>query len=257
MDTAPKPVHPPYEGPEDAYQSQCWVCGVPGRFERDRVSITESYRCTSCRGALRYQGQARSILRTFARHRARSIADVVTEPEFRRLTIFEPGDRGPFRRYFKKLDRYSWSIYDPSARPGEKRDGVACEDLMNLSFERESIDLVVTSDIFEHVRHPERGFAEVYRVLRPGGAHIFTIPGRWPLHESTVARVDVSGPEDVFVLPPVFHNVEHLVYNDFGTDLLDLLDRVGFDTDPVLFASTSATTSSQVTFCSTRPLPRP
>ena len=257
MQGSAKGVHQAYDGPRDGFEGRCWVCGVSGSFERDRMSITESYRCSSCRGALRYQGQARAILGSFARHGARSIAELVTEPGFQRVKVFEPGAQGPLRRYLRKLDDYSASVYDPSVVRGEVRDGVRCEDLMNLSFERESMDLVITSDIFEHVRHPERAFAEVYRVLRPGGTHIFTIPGRWPMREQTVARVDVSGADDVFLLPPVYHASQHLVYNDFGRDLLDCLDEIGFVTNPVLFASSSATTSSQVTFCCMRPLPRP
>ncbi len=127
-----------------------------------------------------------------------------------------------------------------------------CEDLMRLSFASESIDLVITSDIFEHIRHPYRAFGEVYRVLRQGGMHIFTVPGRWPMRESTCVRVDVSGEEDVLLVPPEYH-YHDLVYNNFGYDLLDRLDEMGFVTDPMLFASTTALTSSQVTFCSKRP----
>lgn len=257
MQGSPKPVYLAYDGPKDAFDSQCWVCGVSGSFERDRMSITESYRCSSCRSPLRYQGQARAILWSFARHGARSIAELITEPGFRRVKVFEPGAQGPLRRYLRKLDEYFVSVYEPSAVLGEVRDGVRYEDLMNLSFERESMDLVITSDIFEHVRHPDRAFAEVYRVLRPGGTHIFTIPGRWPMSERTVSRVDVSSADDIFLLPPVYHNSQHLVYNDFGYDLLDRLDELGFVTNPMLFASLSATTSSQVTFCCVRPVPRP
>ena len=253
MQASPKPTYKPYEGPKDVFKGRCAVCGARGRFRRDRASVTESFCCARCRGPLRYQGQARTILGHFARHGARSIAELVTEPEFRRLRLYEPGQLGPFRPYFEALDGYIWSRYDASAAPGETRDGARCEDLMQLSFETESIDLVVTSDIFEHVRHPERAFAEVFRVLRPGGAHIFTIPGQWPMRETTIARIDVSGPEDVFLLPKLFHNDEHLVYNDFGRDLLDLLDAVGFRTDPVRFESTSEAASTQVTFCSVRP----
>ena len=83
-------------------------------------------------------------------------------------------------------------------------------------------------------------------MLRPGGWHLFTIPGRWPLPARTVARVDVSGAEDALVLPAVYHNHEYLVYNDFGLDLLDALDDIGFVTEPMLFVSASATTAAQV-----------
>jgi SAM-dependent methyltransferase len=252
------PGFKPYTGPTDAYEGDCPVCGERAEFTRDRLGIAESFHCNSCRASLRYQGQARAILRAFARRGAKSIAELVEEPEFRRLRIFEPGSLGPLRRYLRRLECYERSEYAPDASPGERRDGVRCEDLMRLSFEPESFDLVITSDIFEHVRHPYRAFAEVHRVLRAGGMHIFTVPCYWPMRASTIARVDVSGAEDVLLMEPAYHgrNGEHLVYNDFGLDMLDRLEATGFVTDVTLFASASETTSRQATFCSVRPLPR-
>jgi hypothetical protein len=41
-----------------------------------------------------------------------------------------------------------------------------------------------------------------------------------------------------------------LVYNDFGRDMLDRLDEVGFDTEVVRFASTNAAAASLLSFCS-------
>jgi SAM-dependent methyltransferase len=191
-----KPAHPPYEGLPDWYEDVCWVCGTPGKFVRDRVSLSESFRCSKCQGALRYQGQARAVVRAFARHGARSIAALAREPEFRRLKIFESDGSGHFRRHFSRIDGHLPSTYAPDAKPRERRNGVNCEDLMRLSFASMSIDLVLTSDVFEHVRHPRVGFSEVFRVLRPGGMHIFTIPVRWPMRERTVPRVDVSGADE-------------------------------------------------------------
>lgn len=249
----PRAVHPTYDGPPDGYDGACPVCGRAGYFERDRLSISESFRCAGCQGALRYQGQARGILRAVSRHGARSVAELAAQPGFGGLDIFEPGTLGPFRPLLRPIPGYVQSFFDPATPPGEVRDGLRCENLMDLTFADASFDLVITSDIFEHVRHPARGFAEVFRILRPGGWHVFTIPGRWPLRRRTVARVDVSGPGDVHWLPAVYHNHDHLVYNDFGRDLFDLLDGVGFVTEPLLFASASPTTSVQVTFCSMRP----
>jgi ubiquinone/menaquinone biosynthesis C-methylase UbiE len=40
-----------------------------------------------------------------------------------------------------------------------------------------SIDLVLCSWVLEHLPHPARTFADVARVLRPGGAFVFLAPG--------------------------------------------------------------------------------
>ena len=246
-----------FVGAEDAFESACWVCGAVGRFRRRRTALSETYRCPACNASLRYQGQARAIVRSYARHGSRTIAELVDEPEFRELNILEPAGARVLRRYFRRVAGYVRTVYDPAAKPGEVRDDERYEDLMQLTFASESIDLVVTSDVFEHVRHPDRAFAEVFRVLRSGGMHIFSIPVRWPMRPRTIPRVDVTGADDVPLLRPVFHHSENnVVYNDFGADLLELLDEIGFVTDPMLFASSVEVTSHHVTFCSTRPAPR-
>lgn len=235
----------------DQYEGSCPICGEDGCFFRDERPSRESYLCPSCRGSLRYQGQARVLLQRFARHGARSVAELAEEPEFRALRIWEPGDRGPLRRYLRGLPGYELSSYWPDVDPGSLRDGVRCEDLMALTFASESFDLIITSDVFEHVRKPYVGFAEVHRVLRPGGAHVFSLPISWPMRDHTVPRVDVSGAEDVFLLAPAHHGV-HLVYNDFGRDLLDGLDAIGLHTDVVRFESTNPAAARLISFHSVK-----
>ncbi len=95
-------------------------------------------------------------------------------------------------------------------------------------------------------------FAEVLRVLRPGGHHIFTVPLRWPLPGTTGSRVDYSGSDDVFLVPPEYHGSPHdprgsLVYTDFGMDLPEKLRELGFET------ATHHGYKQAVTFVSRRP----
>ena len=104
---------------------------------------------------------------------------------------------------------------------------------MHLTYEDDSFDLVLSSDIFEHVRKPFIGFKEVNRVLKPGGFHIFSIPLQCPMRSTTVFRVDTSGPEDVFVLPKHYHSApkggKSLVYTDFGEDMTRIMVADGID----------------------------
>ena len=236
---------------EDAYDDRCTVCGWTGRFVKDERPTRESFCCASCKASLRYQGQARVLLSLFSRHEAATVAELVKEPEFAALDVWEPGELGPFRRHFRSLKRYQTSSFWPDVLPGATHGGVRCEDLMDLSFEDASLDLIITSDVFEHVRKPWDGFAEVRRVLRPGGAHVFSLPLTWPMREQTVARVDVSGPDDVFLLDPAYHKI-HLVYNDFGLDLLEGLGAMGLETTAVRFTSSSDLAERLLSFYSVK-----
>jgi SAM-dependent methyltransferase len=249
MESGPYSAHPPAE--PESFEGRCWVCGEHGRFVREHLAVGRTFHCPACRSILRYQAQARALVHHLSRRDAACFAELVKERRFRSLRIYEPGELGPFRRYLRRLPGYEVSIYSPGAPRGEVRDAVRNEDLMALTYRSCSFDLVITSDVFEHVRRPYEGFAEIHRVLRPGGAHVFTVPVRWPMRARTTERVDTTGVENVHLLEPRYHR-GHLVYNDFGRDMLDRLDEIGFDTEVVRFPSTNAAAARVLSFCSVK-----
>lgn len=51
-----------------------------------------------------------------------------------------------------------------------------------LPFADETFDLIYSRQVFEHIRHPDRVAAEVFRVLRPGGLFIGSLSGLEPYH---------------------------------------------------------------------------
>ena len=218
---------------EDGYTDCCTVCGHTGYLRREERSIRETYRCGGCGASLRYREQARLILKFFSRENSEHLAELVHESEFQNLKIYEPGLIGPFRNLFNKLPGYCNSYFWEDVQPGEFRENIQCQDLINLTYEDNSFDLVLSSDIFEHVRKPFAGFQEINRVLKPGGFHIFSIPSQRPMPSKTVFRVDTSGPEDVFVLPRHYHSApmggKSLVYTDFGEDMVKIMAGDGID----------------------------
>jgi ubiquinone/menaquinone biosynthesis C-methylase UbiE len=56
-----------------------------------------------------------------------------------------------------------------------------CAAAEALPFFKESFDLVVGSDVIEHVQEQDRVMHESYRVLTPGGALFLATPNRWSL----------------------------------------------------------------------------
>ncbi len=56
-------------------------------------------------------------------------------------------------------------------------DGVTGEGGL-LPFSPQSFDIVVSSEVLEHMDEPERGIKEVERVLKPGGVFVMTTPNR-------------------------------------------------------------------------------
>ena len=83
--------------------------------------------------------------------------------------------------------------------------GFRNEDLEQQTFADDEFDLVVTSDVMEHIYEPDKAFKEIYRTLKPGGAHIFSVPliNRFNLTERW-ANKGANG-EPVFLFEPEWH----------------------------------------------------
>jgi ubiquinone/menaquinone biosynthesis C-methylase UbiE len=128
-------------------------------------------------------------------------------------------------------------ILEPSARRGRAEILATKVDLRRvefpgvnleaLPFEDASFDHVVTADVFEHVRRDDLAFAEVFRVLRPGGHFYLQVPFR--PDSPTETRVRVEGDRDVLLFPPEYHAGRTLVYRIYGHDVLPRLEAAGFE----------------------------
>jgi len=139
--------------------------------------------------------------------------------------VYEPASFGVFARGGRRsAASYQTSEYLPGVPAGSATNGIRHEDIMALTFPDASFDVVITSELFEHVANPWAGFSEVRRVLREGGRHIFTVP--------TVPGTLTASRDQQ---PPVYH-IDPLrpegivVITDVGDDLPDRLKEVGFKT---------------------------
>ena len=109
------------------------------------------------------------------------------------------------------------------------------QDLCALSFSNGSFDLVLCNELFEHVQHMDRAFAEIARVLRPGGRLVATCPLAFGQAESIVKAVaDPETGEPQFLTDvelhgdPIRPNLGSLVYRIPGWELLSQLQQAGF-----------------------------
>jgi len=52
-------------------------------------------------------------------------------------------------------------------------------NLEQLPLASNSVDIVISRSVFEHLEHPDRVLAEIQRVLRPGGRLVLTTPNKY------------------------------------------------------------------------------
>jgi SAM-dependent methyltransferase len=167
----------------------------------------EFHICARCRANLRYE-----LLACQIRRLAHDISD---------LKVLELDPESPLQHILSGAKEYTRSFFRPDVKTGTQReDGVVCEDITALTFGDESLDVIVSSDVLEHVPDPAAAFRESARVLRSGGVHIFTIPPR----KATLCRATVEfGKIRILVEPAEYHRdpldpAGVLVYWDYGPD---------------------------------------
>ncbi len=190
----------------------------------------EGSRCAWCNSNLRSAHLSQAVVAeingitgTTATH----LSQVFGDPRARALAIAEINSAENLHAYLKRCPGLRYSEF------GSRAPGVPSEDLMNLSYADQTFDLVITSDTLEHVPEIQRALHEIYRVLKPGAAHVCSVPvvtGRPTRRRAILAEGQVT-----HLLPPTFHagpasfNPDFLVFYEFGDDFETLCTEAGFE----------------------------
>ena len=148
------------------HEGTCDICENRVTFTADHSWFRDHLICSVCRSIPR----ERALMRVIKRH----------YPNFAELRIHEssPVPRGVSERLAGACPSYSASflLKDVALGTIDERSGMRCENLECLTFDDAVFDLFVTQDVLEHLFDPQSAFREIARVLKPGGAHIFTVP---------------------------------------------------------------------------------
>ena len=162
--------------------------------------------CVRCRANLRYEMLAQTIRESFN--------------ELSRLDVIEFDDNSPLFHILSGAKTYMRTYYSKKNILGSVRaDGVYCQDITQLTLQENSVDLMISSDVLEHVSDLHLAFKETSRVLRPGGIHYFTVP----LRANTKPRAEIIDGSLKYYAAPEYHSdpldpAGILVYWDIGLD---------------------------------------
>ncbi len=145
---------------------------------------------------------------------------------------YELSARGVLVAWLRRRCRsLATSEFLPGVAPGLVVDGVRCENVEALSFADHSFDLVTATEVFEHVADDHAGYAEVHRVLRPGGHLVFTVP---LAGKKTCERIERRADGLHHRLPAQWHadpripGGRALVWRNYGDDIVERLVAAGF-----------------------------
>lgn len=151
---------------EFRHRGYCDICDANVEFRSTETWFRDHLFCPKCTSIPR----ERALMHVLKRY----------YPDYRKKLIHEssPIGRGVSARLAREVKHYTYSHYIPGAPLGSHSPifNARCESLESLTFKDNSFDLLITQDVMEHVMDPEAAFREIARVLRPGGAHVFTVP---------------------------------------------------------------------------------
>ena len=200
----------------------CTICEKRTLFVERDTWLRDHYLCIRCNSIPRNRALIKVLRELF--------------PNYRALSIHESSPSGPASaKLQRECPGYVPTHFYPGLEPGEYCNGFRSENLERMTFADESFDLVVTQDVMEHVLNPGPAFAEIARTLKPGGAHIFTVPlyrGR----KTLVRAIEKYGrieylEEKEFHGNPIDHNGS-LVVTEWGDELIDAIrEACGLETE--------------------------
>lgn len=197
------------------------------RTQRHAMSSRESMKCIFCGCSYRLRLLARALNYWLYGTGDKSLAENIQIHDSITNTakVAEINSCGVLHEVLKSYKKLSYSEFGP-----DKNGEIPHQDIQALTYQSASFEVVLTSDVLEHVPDVKKALMEVHRVLKVGGAFIFTIPvvrGR-----KTTPRTTHKDKETVYIRQPSYHGSgedDYLVWTEFGDDIPELFEKHGFE----------------------------
>jgi hypothetical protein len=222
---------------------ECPVCGEQStplydfpdlelRREHKIGEVRETLQCRECFSSMRARSLALALLEHLKCHS--SIAALAVSG-LGNIRILDTDNFSAMSKLLRGDSKYVICSYLPDHPWGKEIEPNYFNiNLERIDFDDASFDIVLTSDVMEHVRDSDAAHAEIYRILSPGGAYIFNVPFD-EREAKNITMVDTSGDEDVFLVEPQYHGDPLtggiLAYRVFGRELIEKLEVLGFEVE--------------------------
>jgi SAM-dependent methyltransferase len=128
----------------------------------------------------------------------------------RQLRVLEINTAGALTQFLSLLPKHKLRIYPDI-------------DMMNIKINTGTFDLVVHSDTLEHISDPVQGLRECWRILKPRGHCVFTVPiiyRRLTLNRAKKAPSYHGNPEEM--------KNDQVVFTEYGADAWVHVIQAGF-----------------------------
>ena len=216
---------------------KCPVCGSYALMYIKGENLRETCICIKCRSTNRQRQIAWVACQVASLEKKKPIFSLKDFTKLDNFVVYNTEAGGAIHEQFLKMKGYICSEYlGSSYKSGDFVNNIVHQDLMDLSLSNESIDLVISSDVFEHIPDPYKAHKEVYRVLKRAGRHIFTVPFYQTEFLDEDRTIINSDGNTISLKEPIYHKDPirvqgSLVYKIFSLEMLIKLRRIGFKTN--------------------------
>ncbi|MDC8098324.1 class I SAM-dependent methyltransferase [Chryseobacterium rhizosphaerae] len=216
----------------------CNVCGSIRKIKIRTENLREDATCKKCNSNSRKRHLTEEILELINKKNKTSYNSLRKIKKDSGLKIYNVESNGALHHYLKHINNYVCSEYfGPYEMYGKEQHGILNVDLMNIPFDDNTFDLVVSTEVFEHIPNPYKAFSEVYRILKKGGAHVFTVPYYEDKENDEVRAFLDDNNEIVHLMKPEYHgdpirsDEGILVYTVFAKEMHKKLEAIGFEVE--------------------------
>jgi len=223
----------------DVNSSIAVSCGWDEKFTEE-INLVNTLNCFHCHAKFRVRCVAESLLKLGWKGQFSSISDLVshlrtTSSEW---LVLETASTGGIFSNYEQIENVMKSEYFDDVDNGDTINGIYSEDLQSLTLNNQTLDALISLDVFEHIADPWKAFSEVERVLKPKGIGLITVPIDTRNH-NTQTLVKLENNELQYLREPSYHidplrQEGTLVFTEFGTDIVSQLrsrgHKASFDT---------------------------
>lgn len=97
------------------------------------------------------------------------------------------------------LDMIGSEYLSVDLKSGTLQEGILHEDAMDLSFEDNTFEVIISNAVYEHVADYKKALKEAYRCLEPGGVLMFMIPVFVNKYKNIMRALENRGGGRIFI----------------------------------------------------------
>jgi len=197
------------------------------KLQRQQLDRRESSFCPKCGNSLLNRSLAQAIVNQIQLPKVYSLIEWIKRANRKGIRVAEINSCGKLHLSLRKISRLYYSEFNLDRNKlsfWQKLRTPRHEDITKLSYHDNTFDLVLHSEVLEHVCDSHQALLECRRILKPNGICLFTTPLIPKRKTKKCVDQNPENKEIIYQKNPSFHSGDNkknnLVWWEFGGDFI-------------------------------------